>query len=74
MSVEMDPVTQVMVDGIPLLLQRAHIGQWVAFDVETGQIAGAGLTEQEAIDQAESVNGEHILYVHFVDPQDVGVQ
>lgn len=59
-----------MYDQIPVEVLEQHEGQWIVWDQDAQTVVGAASTLDEAEDQAERSNTDHLLRIHHVLPRD----
>lgn len=58
-----------MYEQIPVEILEKHEGQWIVWDQDAKRVVGAGLTLDEAEDQAELCGTDHLLRIHHVLPR-----
>ena len=58
-----------MYEQIPVEVLERHEGQWIVWDQEDKTVVGSGETLEEAEDQAERGETNHLLRIHHVLPR-----
>lgn len=62
-----------MFDQIPVAVLEQYEGQWIVWDQDDQCVVGAGMTLDEAEDQARGASIDHLLRVHHVLPHDAEI-
>ena len=55
-----------MFDQIPVAILELYEGKWLIWDQDDKKVVGCGETLEEAEDQAQQVQTDHLLRVHYV--------
>ena len=62
-----------MFDQIPVAILEQYEGQWIVWDQDDQRVVGAGVTLDDAEDQAREAASDHLLRVHHVLPHDAEI-
>ena len=57
-----------MYEQIPVEILEQYVGQWIVWDEDARRVVGWGVTLEEAEEQAQKTDPDHLLRVHHVLP------